>query len=172
MLRIKSMCNGFDLPTEAQWEYACRAGTTTALNSGKNVTGLDSCPNVDEVARYIGNSNPDVAGRSEVSKRNTDLSAGTMSVGAYLPNAFGLYDMHGNVWEHCLDATELIPTGFIDPKGCPTPSQYHQVRGASWLTDASAIISGYHHVYKGIGHIQTSHESHVGFRICLHDATV
>lgn len=77
----------FDLPTGAQWEYACRAGTTTDLNNGKNITTLDElCPNLDEVAMYAANckgSFPPVAQRN--------------------PNAWGLYDMHGSVSEICLD---------------------------------------------------------------------
>ena len=71
----------FDLPTEAQWEYACRAGTVTALNNGKILT---------EVGRCKANSGDGL--------RNGDTAVGTAKVGSYLPNAWGLYDMHGNVW--------------------------------------------------------------------------
>ena len=77
----------FDLPTEAQWEYACRAGTTTALNNGMNLTDIWSCPNLDEVAWYDENSN-----------------GSTHPVGQKEPNAWGLYDMHGNASEWCRDA--------------------------------------------------------------------
>jgi formylglycine-generating enzyme required for sulfatase activity len=95
----------FDLPTEAQWEYACRAGTTTALNSGKNITATDACPNVAEVARYYYNGGS--AGYSAFAY-----------VGSYRPNAWGLYDMHGNIWEWCLDRTGNYEEGeSSDPVG-------------------------------------------------------
>lgn len=78
----------FDLPTGCQWEYACRAGTTTDLNSGKNITTLtELCPNLNEVAWYQSNTGGTVF-----------PSAGTKK-----PNAWGLYDMHGSVSELCLD---------------------------------------------------------------------
>ncbi|MBP5673197.1 MAG: formylglycine-generating enzyme family protein [Victivallales bacterium] len=97
----------FDLPTEAQWEYACRAGTSTALNSGKNLTGTESCSNMAEVGRYKNNRNDGKGGYSEHTK-----------VGSYLPNAWGLYDMHGNVWEWCLDwYGGLSSNDATDPKG-------------------------------------------------------
>ncbi len=85
----------FDLPTEAAWEYACRAGTTTALNSGKNLTSIEECPNMNEVGRYFGNS--------KIVKGNSVRAAGPQKVGSFMPNAWGLYDMHGNVQEWCLD---------------------------------------------------------------------
>jgi formylglycine-generating enzyme required for sulfatase activity len=86
----------FDLPTESQWEYAGRAGTTTALNSGKNLTAIESCPNMSEVGRYWYNGGSGYT-------QNGDTSVATAKVGSYLPNAWGLYDIHGNVWEWCLD---------------------------------------------------------------------
>jgi len=75
------------LPTEAEWEYACRAGTTAALYNGKELTSKDgACPNLDEMAWYDQNSQET-----------------THTVGQKAPNSWGLYDMLGNVWEWCQD---------------------------------------------------------------------
>ena len=100
MVRRKSGLTGFDLPTEAQWEYACRAGTATALNSGKNITdSLSTCPNIEEVARYLCNSAVNLVEANITRFLGFGLEVGTTEVGSYLPNNWGLYDMHGNVWE-------------------------------------------------------------------------
>lgn len=95
----------FGLPTEAQWEYACRAGTTTALNNNKELTTIDGeCQNLDEVAWYRGN----MSGRS------------VHAVGQKKPNAWGIYDMHGNVMEICSDAYQNYTEEEItDPVGNP-----------------------------------------------------
>ena len=106
----------FDLPTEAQWEYACRAGTTTSLNSGKNITSeYGRCSNLDEVGWYDGNS-----GRT------------THPVGLKKPNAWGIYDMHGNVCEWCRDRCDEYPSGSCtDPEG-PDSGSYRVYRGSGW----------------------------------------
>ena len=101
----------FDLPTEAQWEYACRAGTTNALNSGKDLTHPYTCTNVAAVARYSANG-----GQSTDS--SSDTATGTAPVGSYIPNHWDLYDMHGNVWEWCLDWYGAYDTAApTDPVG-------------------------------------------------------
>ena len=118
--------NIFDLPTEAQWEYACRAGTTTALNSGKNLSKEYECNEMAEVGRYYYNQEDGKGGYSE----------GHTKVGSYLPNAWGLYDMHGNVFEWCLDWYEKdIGYAATDPKG-PATGSYRVLRGGSWDYDA------------------------------------
>jgi formylglycine-generating enzyme required for sulfatase activity len=104
----------FDLPTESQWEYAGRAGTTTALNSGKNLTDISQCPNMSEVGRYWYNG-PVTYGYSQ----SVDTSGATAKAGTYLPNAWGLFDMHGNVDEWCLD-------------WYPYDGSSHVWRGGSW----------------------------------------
>ncbi|NCS49085.1 MAG: formylglycine-generating enzyme family protein [Microcystis aeruginosa BK11-02] len=78
----------YRLPSEAEWEYACRAGTTTPFHFGETITG--------ELANY--DARETYAGEAEGEYRKE-----TTPVGQFPPNAFGLYDMHGNVWEWCLD---------------------------------------------------------------------
>ncbi|MGD0091128.1 MAG: formylglycine-generating enzyme family protein [Planctomycetota bacterium] len=102
------------LPTEAQWEYACRAGTATRFHSG------DSDSDLDGVAWY-GNK----------------VSNKTMHpVGQKKPNAFGLYDMHGNVWEWCADwYGEYAAGAATDPTGPARASTSRVVRGGGWSDD-------------------------------------
>ena len=113
----------FDLPTEAQWEYACRAGTTTALNTGENLTSPGWDSDMDKAGRYFHNEND---GKGGYSSEHT-------KVGSYLPNAWGLYDMHGNVWEWCLDwwMENLGSSAVTDPKG-PNSGSGRVVRGGGW----------------------------------------
>ncbi len=108
----------FELPTEAEWEYACRAGTTTALNNGFNldVNNPAYCSNLDLVGWYTYNS-------YEQKHRNVGLLAA---------NDWGLYDMHGNVWEWCLDYYgEYSVADQSDPKG-PSSGEARVIRGGSW----------------------------------------
>ena len=109
----------FDLPTGAQWEYACRAGTTTTLNSGNNLTSTTGeCPNLNEVAWY-----------------GCFPTETTHPVGKKMPNQWGIYDMHGNVWEWCRDWYEDSPTySVIDPTG-PSKGSCRIIRGGSWRSN-------------------------------------
>ncbi len=125
-LRAKTGLATFDLPTEAQWEYACRAGTTHALNSGYNLTDKNDDARMAAVGRYH--------------SATSDWSIGTATVGSYLPNAWGLYDMHGNVWERCLDWWEPYYAGSStqDPGGPASDRESHRVsRGGGWKNDAA-----------------------------------
>ena len=109
------------LPTEAQWEYACRVGTTSALNSGRELTSKEwSCSNLDAVAWYGENSGYE-----------------THAVGEKQANAWGLCDMHGNVWEWCSDWWSAdYPTGSVtDPTG-PVDGSHRVCRGGSSIIDA------------------------------------
>jgi formylglycine-generating enzyme required for sulfatase activity len=108
------------LPTEAQWEYACRAGTNTALNNGRNLTSKEgACRNLDEVGWYDQNSG----------KR-------PHAVGTKKANAWGLHDMHGNVFELCADWYGAELAGGVDPQGAA--SGVHRAgRGGSWDGAAS-----------------------------------
>ena len=127
----------WDLPTEAQWEYACRAGTTTALNSGKNLANMDSDSYMGEVGRYWYNG-------GSVYSSSCTTAHGTAEVGSYRPNAWGLYDMHGNVWEYCLDwyRYDLGSSAVTDPKGASSGS-HRLKRGGCWYDIAEGCRSAY-----------------------------
>jgi formylglycine-generating enzyme required for sulfatase activity len=132
-LRARTGLSTFDLPTDSQWEYACRAGTTTALNTGFNLASTGSDPRMDVVGRYYYNGGSGYT-------YNGDTSAGTAAAGSYLPNAWGLYDMHGNVWEWCLDGYGTYPGTVTDPLGAASGS-YRVLRGGGWINYASGCRS-------------------------------
>ncbi len=166
MGKLRSKTNAlFDLPTEAQWEYACRAGTSTALNSGKNLTKTGTCPNMAEVGRYYMNTSDGKGGYT---------SAHT-TVGSYMPNAWGLYDMHGNVAEFCLDWWAVFSKMSVtDPNGVNSGSG-RVVRGGSWDNDyygghAASCRSAYRGgPYTG-SPAPTSTCNYYGFRLVCHPA--
>ena len=134
------------LPTEAQWEYACRAGKASALNSGRELTSeYGSCPNLDAVAWYDKNSGSE-----------------THAVGQKRANAWGLYDMHGNVWEWCRDRYDDYSTGNVtDPTG-PESGSCRGSRGGSWSDGARGCRSAYR-----ISRVSSIRYVHLGFRPAL-----
>ena len=121
-----SSANGYRLPTNAEWEYACRAGTTTAFYNG-GITDIECAdPNLEQIAWYCGNNWP--IGPIE--------DYGTKDVGQKLPNAWGLYDMNGNVYEWCWDWKADYPAGPVtDPVG-PDSGELRVMRGGSWYNHA------------------------------------
>ena len=125
----------FDLPTEAQWEYACRAGTTTAYSYGDSANG--------NFMWYA------------------DNSSSTHEVGTKQPNPWGLYDMHGNVQEWCLDWYASSLSGGTDPKGSSSGSG-RVLRGGSWHNYANYCTSSSRNYNASLA------ESNVyGFRLAL-----
>ena len=117
---------GFDLPTEFQWEYACRAGTTGAFNTTNEYanTADGHAAALGQLGRYVNNQSEGKGG----------IKANHTVVGSYLPNQWGLYDMHGNVWEWCLDwfrsDVENLKQ-YVDPTG-PDSGTVRVFRGGSW----------------------------------------
>jgi formylglycine-generating enzyme required for sulfatase activity len=109
----------FRLPTEAEWEYACRAGTTSAYSVGATLTSAD--------ANITPSPDTPVAARGQ-----------TITVGSFRPNAWGLYDMHGNVWEWTEDDHCAYSAGPVtDPVGaCGAPLKV--IRGGSWYFAADS----------------------------------
>ena len=120
--KLNTKTNGnYRLPTEAEWEYACRAGTSTAYSFGENSKPMNANYNHFKVPQY-----PSV-----------------VLVGRYKPNAFGLYDMHGNVGEWCADWYGDYPAGEVtDPKG-PATGSTRVWRGGSIIGQAAFIRSSF-----------------------------
>jgi len=140
--------NGYRLPTEAEWEYACRAGTVTPFNTGNNITA--SIANYD--GRYPYNSSYNANGTHR---------GMTTAVGSFAPNPWGLFDMHGNVLEWCWDWYGSYSSGAqSDPTGAVSGS-YRVTRGGYWL------CSGHHLRSANRGFFSPSHlrSSGGGFRL-------
>ena len=136
---------GFALATEAQWEYACRAGTGTPFHFGETIS-------TDQV-NYNGNY-PYGRGRKGVYRERA------MPVGSFPANAWGLHDMHGNVWEWCASPHAGRYNGS-ESKGAEAPANWRVLRGGSWYTFARFCRSASRsYGFPGL------RGSFMGFRVC------
>jgi formylglycine-generating enzyme required for sulfatase activity len=140
----------FHLPTEAQWEYAARAGSDTAFANG-NISTASGCNydrNLDVMGWYC---------------YNADDS--THEVAQKPPNGFGLYDMHGNVWEWCQDYYGVYPEGPSTDYEGPSSGSERTFRGGSWINGPNGCRSA-----RRVGHEPNNYRRHyVGFRlVCSH----
>jgi formylglycine-generating enzyme required for sulfatase activity len=120
--------NGYRLPTDAEWEYACRARTTTPFFTGTRISTAQ--------ANYNGNFPYNYGNRGLF--RNA-----TMPAGSFPPNGWGIYDMHGNVWEWCWDYHSYlrgVSAVTIDPSG-PDTGQSRINRGGSWASPGKNLRS-------------------------------
>ena len=136
----------YRLPSEAEWEYACRAGTTTPFYFGETIT--------TDLANYDGNYTYSSAPKGRYREQTTD-------VGSFPANAFGLYDMHGNVWEWCQDSWHE------NYNGAPTDgdawidndNRYRVLRGGSWYFNPRSCRSAFRSGYE--------RDDIVGFRVVV-----
>ena len=135
----------YRLPTEAQWEYACRAGTTTATAFGNSLSSRQ--------ANFGGNFPYNGAEKGPYLERPTE-------VGRYAANAWGLYDMHGNVWEWCLDGYQESLPGGADTFVAPAADSDRVLRGGGWLGTGMTCRSAFR-----FGAAPESRDDDQGFRV-------
>ena len=138
---------GYRLPTEAEWEYACRAGGTEAFGHSSSLSSRDA--NIDGAYPY----NAPKGG-----SRTT-----TTPAGYFPPNAWGLFDMAGNVWEWTADPHCPYPPGPVTDPVASCASDYRVIRGGSWKFDGNSARCGlrYTHRPQDLGYS-------VGFRLAHH----
>ncbi len=129
----------YRLPTEAEWEYACRAGSKTAYSFGESSKALD------DYAWYDGGSNRQ-----------------THPVGEKKPNAWGLFDMHGNVWEWCSDWYGQYPNGAVSDPAGPKEGSARVQRGGGWVGLAEVCRSAHRD-----GFVPSVRDADGGFRVAL-----
>ncbi len=138
----------YRLPSEAEWEYACRAGTETPFHSGLRIT--------TEQANFDGNYTYNGSAKGEYREQ-------TVPVGSFPPNAFGLYDMHGNVWEWCQDtwhgSYEGAPSDGLAWEGGETGARV--LRGGSWYGRPGGCRAASRH-HDG----PDDRDDNFGFRVC------
>jgi len=119
--------DGLDLPTEAQWEFACRAGCGTAYYNGENGSSA-----LDALGRYrLNGGYADGVNESSTVTATCTAENGTSKVGTYLPNSWGIYDMLGNVQEWCLDWYQ-DNLGGVSPETGPDTGSNRVYRGGGW----------------------------------------
>jgi formylglycine-generating enzyme required for sulfatase activity len=136
----------YRLPSEAEWEFACRAGTTTPFYFGEILT--------DRLANYDANVTYAHSPRGTYRQH-------TLPVGSFPPNAFGLFDMHGNVREWCEDRFGSYARGpATDPQG-PQTGADRVARGGAWYN-----VPGYCRSAFRRSHSPDTRDSQVGFRVC------
>ncbi len=143
----------YRLPTEAEWEYACRAGSRTPFNTGDNLTTAQA--NYD--GNYPYNNN-----------RKGQYRAKTVAVDSFAPNRLGLYNMHGNVWEWCDDVygekyyDECKAKGLVENPSGPAPETVSDrvIRGGSWLLNAEYCRSADRNINPPV-----NRNLNVGFRL-------
>ena len=145
----------YQLPTEAQWEYACRAGSTSMFSNGNEVDSLAAIANIGDTSMM-----------EKVSKKTrvtwSDGCAFSNRVGQYLPNEFGLYDMTGNAAEMCQDWYQkdyFVESPTVDPQG-PKEGERRVARGGGWFDDAYGSRVAYR-----FQNWPTQRSAHTGFRI-------
>ena len=147
-LNTRSGGRRYRLPTEAEWEYAARGGTTTDTPAGDlRISGRRNAPLLDGIAWYAGNSGVRYDGGDDCSdwkeKQYRSKRCGTHPVGRKAPNGWGLHDMLGNVWEWVGDWKGDYPGGTVtDPSG-PRSGSDRVIRGGGWVYDARFCRSAF-----------------------------
>lgn len=168
--RLSERCPELEprLPSEAEWEYACRAGTQTATYAGDlRLREENDAAVLDDVAWYAGNSSvglvlyPDVDSSVPPTVRRRRIRPATRRVGAKQPNEWGLCDMLGHVWEWCSDGPRMYSMdAATDPMGSVASDADRAVRGGACRSDARFIRAA-----KRSARDPSYHDEYLGFRL-------